>query len=567
MALTIARQADPDRKQVANSCFLFGFTVLTFAAALLLWISLAFLAGFRVSPWHVPAAASIAALVLAGAAGYYFPDRRWQAFGWILCLCFLTVIASIVFSAMFYDLSWDGQSYHQEGIIQLARGWNPLQQPTPPERTNHDMELTYWAKGEWLSATAVYRLTGRIEYGKCFHILFITVAFALTLAALLRSTPIRFIPTVGIALTAALNPVSLGQCTSYYLDGQVSSLLVTMLALAVFAHPRWEGPSLVCLASGGLVLVNLKATALVYLVIFLAGYLVWLAFSRRKRESWRVLATVTVSIILGVGLVGYNPYLTNLIHKGHPFFPFAGKGAIYFTVLMQGQRPSNFEGANRFERLILSVFSQTENATAPSASRWKIPFSIHPQELQALREGYGTRVGGWGPLFGGAVLLSLLILGGAAITAFRASFWSLWAAGCVVASVLVTSEGWWARFAPQLYLLPVIAVVASITVGKAWLRHLGAALFLVLLANTILLGSLYLDSNYTDSRRVDAQLEEWAGRKVRIVAYFWWFRSNRIRLAEHGIPWREVASPESLPCCPPQEWNKTGTLYCTEPLP
>ena len=38
----------------------------------------------------------------------------------------LLVAISCLVAGLLYDFSFDGQYYHQFGILQLARGWNPL---------------------------------------------------------------------------------------------------------------------------------------------------------------------------------------------------------------------------------------------------------------------------------------------------------------------------------------------------------------------------------------------------------------------------------------------------------
>jgi hypothetical protein len=555
------------RVRAADGGFLLGFAIVGFTGTLLLLISLTFLLGQPISRWHVPAAAGATWAEVVWAAGFFFPDRRRRIAGGVIAATLIVALAAVGFSSLFYDLSWDGQSYHQEGIIQLAKGWNPVTQLNPPEHTNHDMELVHWAKGNWLYGASIYRLTGMIEHGKCFHMLFLVASFLFALAAILRIPSIPPFFGLGIAAVAALNPVSLSQSVSFYVDGEVASLLTALAALLVFAHPRWNPPTLACLALICVILVNLKATAIGYLAVFVGGYVLWRIFSRRTEALARILVVAALASIAGVGWVGYNPYVTNWLHKGHPFFPFAGPGSFYFTLLMKGQRPANFEDENRCVRLVQSVFSRTENAATPRGSRWKWPFAIHGDELPPMREGYGTRVGGWGALFGGSILLAVLILVGASAASFRDSSAAWWAVGCVTASACITSEGWWARFAPQLYLIPIIAVILAWRFHRPWLRRTGTVLLIVLFGNGVLLGGLYLSSNFRHSRELDIQLGDLAARRARVVVYFDWFRSNRVRLADHGIRWREVSSADQLPCGHPERWVDSLALYCTDPSP
>src|SRR5512132_1725369 len=89
---------------------------------------------------------------------------------------------------------------------------------------------------------------------------------------------------------------------------------------------------------------------------------------------------------------------------------------------------------------------------------------------------YGTpdaRLGGWGPLFSGALVLSL----GVATLLFARSRRGRAALGlvlgAVIASMLTNRECWWARLAPQLALVPVaVALFAALTrLSPAGPRH------------------------------------------------------------------------------------------------
>ena len=43
----------------------------------------------------------------------------------ILSVCAIVALSAFAMGRIF-DLSWDGQTYHQEAIFQLAHGWNPI---------------------------------------------------------------------------------------------------------------------------------------------------------------------------------------------------------------------------------------------------------------------------------------------------------------------------------------------------------------------------------------------------------------------------------------------------------
>ncbi len=63
-------------------------------------------------------------------------------------------------SVAFYDVSFDGQAYQQEGVYQLAQGWNPLfTHYLSPISIDQNVKLIHYPKGPWIIGAAMYRLT------------------------------------------------------------------------------------------------------------------------------------------------------------------------------------------------------------------------------------------------------------------------------------------------------------------------------------------------------------------------------------------------------------------------
>ena len=80
-----------------------------------------------------------------------------------------------------------------------------------------------------------------------------------------------------------------------------------------------------------------------------------------------------------------------------------------YEYLMNYQMPKDFYGANHLKRLMISIFSKSENIRAPNSASFKYPFTVSRRELRSF-VGADTRVGGFGPLFGGAIILGLVII-------------------------------------------------------------------------------------------------------------------------------------------------------------
>jgi hypothetical protein len=122
------------------------------------------------------------------------------------------------------------------------------------------------------------------------------------------------------------------------------------------------------------------------------------------------------------------------------------------------QMPANFRPLNRVEKLFHSLFSASQDQ--PDVTRLTAPFTIHRSELAAFRMP-DVRVSEFGPLFGGALILATLILVRAWPRAPRMAHAVACALALMLLSAGVNPEAWWARWAPQLWLLPAIALVVG----------------------------------------------------------------------------------------------------------
>jgi hypothetical protein len=111
--------------------------------------------------------------------------------------------------------------------------------------------------------------------------------------------------------------------------------------------------------------------------------------------------------------------------------------------------------------------------------RLKVPFALSADELLAYAAP-DTRIGGFGPWFGGAVVVALVALP----FARRRRAIAAVALGLVV-SALITPAVFWARLVPQLWWAP-LAVAVGLAIAPGRRRWLATALAVVLAADLAL---------------------------------------------------------------------------------
>jgi hypothetical protein len=279
----------------------------------------------------------------------------------------------------------------------------------------------------------------------------------------------------------------------------------------------------------------------------------------RKRQPLVLIAlSLAMGTAVGCLFVGFNPYVTNTVRNGNPFYPLAGPGAVD---IMTTNSPANFHGMNRFEELFVSVFSRTENVYGLQSSHWKWPFTIDREELAGIW--LDTRVAGFGPLFGGAVLLSLALLATAWASDKKKTLAFTGLGLLILCSALVNPEAWWARYAPQLWLLPVLCAMLGLSINSRPQKLLGLAIALVLILNLCLVSAYYFEQQYTDNAILENQLAQMRGAHLVLVSFGSDY-SNRVRLAEADVHYREVARLDALNLQTLHGSDTTYKLYSTE---
>lgn len=482
---------------------------------------------------------------------------------------FVIIVAGASF---FYDTTYDGRSYHQEGIILLADGYNPFYEQLNEDKVLHSLWINHYPKAAEIVSATLYSVTGNIETGKAFHVLLIFSNILMGMGLFLRWGKLSFFTGAIFSLVLALNPVAVCQSLTYYVDGQQWSLLLAasylMFLYILEKKQAWN----LMLAWVIIPLVNIKFTALIYAVMTAGIYGFFLLLTATKKEFRKTLTIIGVSFAIAVFCVGFNPYVTNTLIKGHPFYPIYGENKVD---IITGNAPDEFKGKNRFQKFYLSFLGRTGNVM----SWWsdekivlKIPFTFDRDEIKAL-SGCDTRVAGFGPFFSGVCLVSAFIYLLHKLGRFKKS------AGtgrlrqmlnsvnlmdvilfCVAASVVINPEPWWARYVPQVWAIPVLMILSVMIADnkRKGLTLVPVSLFGVSVLLTVF---VYIGSNMADTSVLNHELALLSERNETIEVYFENFRSDRLKLIKKGIAYREVTGgPE-----PTGEYENTllghGTLW------
>ena len=528
-----------------------GSSILCFAASILVFANLRLALG-------APAWAAVVPLALLSTSAFFVwaalrerPRPRRIACGATYAAVLLAVLGAAALQHRVFDASYDGQNYHAVAILLLLEGWNPLVDDAPVSG-REAAPIHHFPKGAWLSAAALARVTGSLEAGKAFTLLLLLASFALVAGAVaLRRGRLSRRDAV-LALLVAANPVAVKNVFTHMTDGQLAALLACLAAYLLVLRDRRDAAVLAGLVFALVAAVNAKFTGLVFATLVCAGGLAWHAW--RGRPWRRPALAAAAGLAVGTGLLGYAPYVRNTLEHGHPFHPMSAQsGAI------PSYTPPNLRDRTRAEKLLLSAFSATD-ARPLAPARPKLPLVVHPREIRSAAA-YDTRLGGFGPLFGLELLLLAGVLGHAVATRRAAEADLLVLAGLLLVTSALFPEPWWARWIPQLWAVPLLAVLGLERGGRggAWLD---AALVAVAVLNVGVAAAANGARVVVRNREIHAAHSAVLEMRAPVQVESAFPEIVRARLAELGVPSR--ATP-GVACAEPLPVPASHALICPAP--
>ena len=491
-----------------------------------------------------------AALLAALAVGYWLAVRegltketRWQPLALVLGLLAL----ALALSAFYYDLSWDGQNYHQAAIFAIAHDWNPLADPLHTFASSVKLFVRHYPKGPWYLAAAIFDTTGRVELGKCIDWLALAAMFLAVLAAGLDGG-LRRSRAIGIAALVAINPVVMSEVTTYMVDGIMISFLV-VAAAAVISGLRRPGRAVVVAGvAASIVTINAKFTGLVFLCFVLAAAGLW-CLCRQRSRLLPLAGLAVAAILLGVGVWGYNPYVTNTLNMHQPFYPVLGS-AKYPSLTDQGKEgielyetPKNMMGRSWLVRFGYASFGRPGNQPYQVGKEATLmwPFTAGLDDLYAYKY-HETRVAGFGPFFSGGLLLALALGGWVLIPRSPLRWVLLLFSGAIVASLLISVHLWWPRYGPQLWLLPMVHILVAFAAERSRGQVRAAwALLALLMANAAIVAAVRLHWETTASLALHGQLRAMreSGQEYE-VSTGRFGESPKVKFTEAGVRFNDL---------------------------
>ena len=534
----------------------FGVVLLGGCLGLYIATLILFAFGVSITPWH-----GLAFLVPAGICSWLSvsgPARAQKSFLVVVVSLILCSILALV-AAQFDDLSWDGMNARIESVLALSSGWNPVKDPTFQEgarlaETNPYLRGSFVVQSGYqysfgnLLAAYLANLTGNLNAGKAVTPILAAASFGIAFGGL-ASLVLPAGWCLALALLVALNPVAIYQTSSYYIDGHTGSLFSAMLFSALrLLRGGLNAEGLIALVVSFLGLSASKTSGLFYGIIIDLIFLVFYAATHLKNlRPMLFFLAVSALITWPTGMlfrkVGGFPALTMEYLKTATNPATAGYGV--------GDRSHGQDAMLKLDRVQIFVMSYfAPSGSMPDRVETKFPFYFNRRELSLFEDlSPDPRAGGFGPLYGGCLLLAmasfgLTLLGRAPpAAAFFPIFPVLLSVGC--------TQTWWARWAPQGWLLPVCLLLPALAAwskqgpGRRWIVPF-LTIFTGLL-NSILIFLFYSVGCVKSQKVLNSQLAFLKTQPQPLSIHMPKFLSNRIWFIRNGIGYSLLSADPPVP--------------------
>ena len=442
----------------------------------------------------------------------------------IINIVFILIIGFI--SCQYIDLTFDGQAYHQEIMIQISKGWNPVYESINM-LNSQNLWVNHYPRSYEVLASFFYNITNSIALVKLVNIVFFILSFFYSF--LFFKEKFKKKKALIIAFIIACNPVVLIQLTTNLNDGFLYS--TTIISFFAYALSKKRKTYIIDFLLSLILLINVKFTGLIFGVILCLLFLLELIFIEKENKKIIFKNLLLLCLIVSPFLIA--PYGKNFIEKGHPFYPLMGKEKVDIATYYV---PDVLKEKNRFSKLIYTNFVSIGNR---SDSQLKIPFSFTLNELQKMRNG-GPRVGSFGVWWGGILIISMLYYFIGVIKVrkqFKFSKYEFLIA-VIISLMFLNKAGWWLRYTPYFWLVPLFLFL-SIDRYKKQTKGLGL-LFVLVAVNAGLTLVVSLGLRYKDSREFEKELTRLSDSGKEYKIDFGAYLGNKALFNEYSIPFEEA---------------------------
>ncbi|MBP3349923.1 MAG: hypothetical protein J6L03_04730 [Bacteroidaceae bacterium] len=525
-------------KPTTNEVEICGLSLLLIPFLSLLLATTAFIFGGSVGVWMFPVAVIttlvIGHLLIIGKG--YKPHAHLRYYLYTL----LSIAFALLSASMLYDNSYDGNTYHQGGIVDMIMGCNPIYHP----EEFSSFWSTHYAKAIEISASTIAIFFNRIESGKGVNIMLIVASIYITYSFLRREFHEHSTRKVLLfTLLLTLCPVVIRQAYIYYIDYAMYTFMLLAIISLITIY-RYNTPLSWCLLIiTTLLAASTKFTVAFYVFLTIATAIVWYFISGRCKLSYRLITLSIILFIIGFGVIGFHPYVTNTMGWGNPFYPLMGSD----TDIMSGNTPELYANGNRLSNWLRSLFYN-----AQGTGIW-IPIindSLHDYYIS--HEG---RIAGLGPFFGYTLFASILFAtytfykekSRLTLNKSRATTF-IGISLLLLVACFIFEQSWWMRYIPFLWAVPVILLLYTeqSQALSPLLQRLRCILYTLLVTTQLLCCATTIIAGGAFTQRLGGLYHAITPQSTVKVYHLIESPSFNHKLQERGIAFEELGNDEQL---------------------
>jgi hypothetical protein len=180
--------------------------------------------------------------------------------------------------------------------------------------------------------------------------------------------------------------------------------------------------------------------------------------------------------------------------------------------------PDSFLGLDRWSKFVEATFLGVSNGAKDiEKPNLFIPRLWHYEQLAGRPD---VEIGGFGSLFGWTILAALIAI---IYTLWRKNGEALEDEGprviliamsCIILSSVINPEFWWARYAPQLWLFPIMVVVFVFVSGQKWM---GIGVLSIAGVGSALTSVFWLQQKEASAEMVNREMNRIETSRVAVV--------------------------------------------------
>lgn len=404
-------------KLMLNEFLLIGIVLFIFLCFLFLIPNILFFLKIPMNKFYFPVAC-----ILLVYLSYLLANKDKKKTALISIVCLALIMSSIYLSGKIIDTSVDGNSYRKIMAGLTEEGWNPIYESAKSYNKKLNalpMKLSVFGnKSQWFwmdvypkslstFASTISIITGDIETGKCYTLLTMFIIFFLYSHYLTKF--LKKHQSIMLATLLALNPVSMCQLRSFYVDAALSNIILIALAFILLyfnSESKMKKWYLLLISLSIVYVFNIKFNGVLFIgLLCIAMWIIQLYKDKKIKnyaESKKIFITFACTVIISL-LIGFSPYITN-IYRYNEFLP----GITGNSTKATGNVTKSTKNLKSPQVFFVNIFSKVGDYWADEKLPLKVPFTTSKEEINNYYI-HASNFGTFGALFSGLFIIIVIL--------------------------------------------------------------------------------------------------------------------------------------------------------------